>query len=117
MRSRYAAFALGLGRYLFDTLSADHPDRAAPNLERELARARERQRFLGLRILLTDADEVLFAAKIFERGHDRSFVELSTFVKENGAWRYASGIAVPRSTLPANLDDLDRDAFLAAASR
>jgi uncharacterized protein YchJ len=30
MRSRYAAFALGLGEYLADTLSNDHEDRAAP---------------------------------------------------------------------------------------
>jgi hypothetical protein len=28
MRSRYAAFALGLGAYLVDTLTRDHLDRA-----------------------------------------------------------------------------------------
>jgi SEC-C motif-containing protein len=113
MRSRYAAFALGLGGYLVETLASDHPDRAEPDLERALSRVRERQRFLGLRILFAEGDEVLFAAKIFERGADRSFVELSTFIREDGheegEWRYASGITLPRSDVP---DDVDRTAFL-----
>ncbi|WP_394850563.1 hypothetical protein LZC95_24290 [Pendulispora brunnea] len=97
MRSRYAAFALGLGAYLVETLAADHPDRAVPHeaLARELSRAREKQRFMGLEIRETSASdergEVLFHARIFERGQDRSFTERSQFVKENGAWRYASG--------------------------
>ncbi|WP_394839843.1 hypothetical protein LVJ94_23430 [Pendulispora rubella] len=97
MRSRYAAFALGLGAYLVETLAADHPDRAVPleTLARELARARETQRFMGLEIRETSASgergEVLFHARIFERGQDRSFTERSQFVKEDGAWRYASG--------------------------
>lgn len=116
MRSRYAAFALGLGRYLVDTLSASHPDRPHPDLERELARSKERQRYLGLRIVHAQDDEVLFVAKIFERGVDRSFAELSTFVREHGEWRYASGIAVPRSALPKDVDALDRTTFLAVAT-
>jgi SEC-C motif domain protein len=97
MRSRYAAFARGLGEYLVDTLSGDHPDRAAPRetLVRELSRIHERQRFLGLKILEADGDEVVFHARIFERGVDRSFTERSTFVKEAGAWKYASGELLP----------------------
>lgn len=97
MRSRYAAFALGLGGYLVKTLTADHPDRALDEaaLVRELSRAKERQRFLGLAILETHGDgargEVTFHARIFERGQDRSFTERSTFVREGGAWRYAAG--------------------------
>src|ERR1041385_6225975 len=53
MRSRYAAFALGLGAYLVDTLSAAHPDRARPRLALELSRARVTQRFTNLRILFS----------------------------------------------------------------
>jgi len=103
MRSRYAAFALGLGDYLVKTLSASHPDRGLEGeaLARELSRAREKQRFLGLEILETSSGssrgEVLFHARIFERGQDRSFTERSTFVKEDGAWRYASGEVAPPS--------------------
>jgi SEC-C motif-containing protein len=122
MRSRYAAFALGLGAYLYDTLAADHPDRAAPRdaAIRELSRVRERQKFVRLTILYSsdasanrEPDEVLFFAGIFERGRDCSFAELSEFVREDGAWRYASGITVPVDRLPADLATLDRTSFLA----
>ena len=101
MRSRYAAFALGLGEYLVQTLASTHPDRALPphELARDLSRACQRQRFTGLRIVRTassgDSGQVLFLAGIFERGVDRSFAELSTFVREAGGWRYASGELVP----------------------
>lgn len=119
MRSRFAAFALGLGPYLVRTFASEHPDLALPHdaLARELGRVRERQRFLGLRILHEpdDADpadgaateaEVLFFAKIFAKGTDRSFAELSRFTREAEAWRYASGVLVPRQALPADLATL-----------
>jgi SEC-C motif-containing protein len=112
MRSRYAAFALGLGTYLVETLAAEHEDLALPRAElvRELSEARHRQRFMGLRILHESASgeegEVMFHARIFEAGVDGSFVELSRFVREGGAWRYASGILVPKADLPADLEAL-----------
>ncbi len=121
MRSRYAAFALGLGAYLVRTLASTHPDRAAPRdvLAHELSRAHQRQRFLGLRILHTatkgDEGEVLFHARVFERGADRSFAELSTFVREGDAWRYADGLLMPAAKLPRDLEALTRDAFVALA--
>jgi SEC-C motif-containing protein len=121
MRSRYAAYSLGLGDYLVNTLAETHPDRAVPHeqLARSLSRAREAQRFLGLRILdastADDRGEVLFHARIFERGTDRSFAELSLFVREGPAWRYASGVLVPAERLPGDVRSLDRAAFLAFA--
>ena len=121
MRSRYAAFSLGLGPYLVRTLAATHPDLAAPRqeLERNLSRAKERQRFTGLRILHSASSEnhgeVLFFARIFERGQDRSFVELSDFAREDGAWRYASGILLPKSALPVDIDSLTPASFLRLA--
>ncbi len=114
MRSRYAAFALGLGGYLVDTLASSHPDGTLPRERHviDLSRARERQRFLGLRIVRAEGDQVLFDARIFERGQDRSFAELSTFVREGGRWLYAGGRALPRSALPAGFtfDDFVRTA-------
>jgi SEC-C motif-containing protein len=112
MRSRYAAFALGLGEYLVKTLASTHPDLAVPRdeLARTLAMACSRQRFVGLRILNAttspagDKGEVLFYARIFERGADRSFAERSTFVLEAGAWRYEGGELVPRTELPEDVD-------------
>ncbi|MBX3263784.1 MAG: hypothetical protein KIS78_33950 [Labilithrix sp.] len=122
MRSRWSAFAVGRGDYLFDTLASTHPDRAAPRdaAVRELSRARERQRFLRLTVLHAgaagDEGEVLFVARIFEKGVDRSFAELSRFTREDGAWRYASGVLVPGERLPADATALGRDDFLALAS-
>jgi SEC-C motif domain protein len=123
MRSRFAAYALGLGAYLVETLAKTHPDLNLPRdeLVRTLSRVKERQRFTGLRILHHASEEksgeVLFFARIFERGQDRSFAELSDFVREGEAWRYASGILLPRAALPADLDALTRDAFLELANR
>jgi SEC-C motif-containing protein len=106
MRSRYAAFALGAGRYLVETLSDDHPDRSLDEdeLVRALSRAKDTQRFLGLTILSTTGDanspvgakgSVHFAARIFERGEDRSFEERSTFIRTLRGWRYQAGEIVP----------------------
>jgi len=121
MRSRYAAFALGFGDYLVRTLAEDHDDRALPLAEhiRSLALAHHRQRFMDLRILHAstegDRGEVLFYARIFERGQDRSFAELSSFQREGSAWRYASGLHVPAERLPEDMRTLDKPAFLALA--
>jgi SEC-C motif-containing protein len=123
MRSRFSGFALGLGAYLVRTLASEHPDAALPAeaLARELGQAHQKQRFQGLSILLSDetesGGEVLFVARVFERGVDRSFAELSRFVREGGGWRYASGDLVPASLLPADLAGLDRAAFRALARK
>ena len=125
MRSRYAAFALGLGAYLVNTLSAAHPDRARPRLplERELSRARVTQRFTNLRILFSatggpsgedlDRGQVLFLAGVFVQGRDRSFIELSDFVREGGAWRYAGGVGGAAALFAGELASLTPDAFVA----
>jgi SEC-C motif-containing protein len=121
MRSRFAAFALGLGPYLVRTLAVGHEDRAQDpaSLAQLLSRAKERQRFLGLTILEAspgagegDGAEVLFHARVFERGVDRSFVELSTFRREGGGFRYESGVMLPAERVPAGAV-IDRASFLA----
>ena len=122
MRSRWSAFAVGRGDWLFDTLASTHPDRAAPRdvAVRELARVRERQRFMKLTVLHVSASgdqgEVLFLARVFEKGRDCSFAELSHFTREDGQWRYASGILVPGDKLPEDTVTLTREAFLVLAA-
>lgn len=122
MRSRYAAFALGLGGYLIDSLAKDHPDRAGArdDIVRAASSARGKKRFLGLTILDAttngDAGEVLFVARIFERGRDESFAELSTFRREGGGFRYANGVILERARLPEDARALTRDAFLRLAA-
>lgn len=105
MRSRYAGFALGLGEYLLSTLASSHPDHAGTDAG-ELAASRKGQRFMDLCILheseTGDAAQVLFYARLFERGVDHSFVELSDFSREDGAWRYLSGTLVPAGDVPGD---------------
>jgi SEC-C motif domain protein len=104
MRSRYSAFALGEARYLQDTLAEAHPDRYIAPLvfARAILDGKVKRKYLGLtiensRILPGHAGEdgsegeVLFHARIFERGKDCSFRELSSFAVENARWRYRSG--------------------------
>lgn len=119
MRSRYSAFALGFGKYLMKTMASTHEDRKLPPgpLEIELARAKDEQRYLDLVILSSSENEaggeVLFYAKIFSKGTDRSFAELSTFVREGGGFRYASAVLVPRPEIPGDPKALTRESFLA----
>jgi SEC-C motif-containing protein len=127
MRSRYAAFSMGLGDYLVDTLAATHPERFRPRdvLVRELSAVHRAQRFTGLRILGSamggvgpERGEVLFHARIFakDRGgsFDRSFVELSDFVREDGGWRYVDGVLLQAKVFEEEeLAALTRETFLA----
>ncbi len=114
MRARYAAFASGEVDYLVHTLCADHVDRKE-DATATYRKARENSRFLDLCIMHTSIDdggdvgEVLFFARIFERGEDCSFVELSGFVREGGAWKYASGLMVETKDLPPDPRAMTRE--------
>jgi SEC-C motif-containing protein len=120
MRSRYAAFALGKAEYLWRTLHADHPDRARDRDEvlRSLRGAKDRLRYMSLSILDSRSKDdlgegqVLFAAGVFERGQDRSFVELSDFRHDGEGWRYLSGVTVPLRELGRSPEGLTIAAFL-----
>jgi SEC-C motif-containing protein len=100
MRSRYSAFALREVAYLWKTMHPEHPDRARPEAEalRELRAMTQSHQFPGLVVLdRRPPDErgvaqVLFFAKVFERGKDRSFVERSDFRHDGTGWRYVSGV-------------------------
>jgi SEC-C motif domain protein len=106
MRSRFAAYAVGDAAYLWKTLHRDHDDRSRPEatVRGELREAFRRFRYMGLTVLdQAPADregvaKVLFLARVFERGQDRSFVEVSDFLHDGVGWRYLCG-----STLPVNV--------------
>lgn len=100
MRSRYAAFALREAGYLWRTLHPEHPDRGRPEADvvRELKETARVQRFPGLQVLeAREAEpggtgEVLFLARVFEKGFDASFVERSRFRHDGTGWRYLDGV-------------------------
>ncbi len=103
MRSRYAAYALGLADYVIDTTAANGP-RARADREVWVAEVLEfgrRTRFVGLEILETGAKDdegwVHFRAVLTEAGADASFTERSGFVRVGGRWLYASGSRVRRT--------------------
>lgn len=93
MRSRFAAFAIGDADYLWRTLHPDHDDRALAKEDaiRALRSASRALKYMRLTILEAKDARVLFRAGVFEKGRDRSFVELSTFAREGAAWRYLCG--------------------------
>lgn len=98
MRSRFAAFAIGDAQYLWRTLHPDHEDRARGAVDKNdaLRRWRGASRALKyMRLTILDARDarVLFLAAVFEKGRDRSFVELSTFAHDGAGWRYLAGEA------------------------
>ena len=118
MRSRYAAYALGIVPYIIATT-----DPAGPMWEDDLPRWRESIRafssemnFQGLRITeetiagdgTGDEGYVTFSARLSQGSHDASFSERSRFTKVDGGWRYHSGtperaeaeVAVEAETTP-----------------
>jgi SEC-C motif-containing protein len=103
MRSRFAAFVIGNVPYLFRTLHPEHEDRARkPDVvHREMREACNAFRYMGLTVMdreVPDASgtaRVLFLVRLFERGTDRSFVELSDFKNDGTGWRYVRGDTVP----------------------
>ena len=97
MRSRYSAFALGAVDYLVETTHPSHPDAGAPreDLVASLRRVTSSCRYPGLVVLDArsegDEGQVLFRARVFQKGKDLSFTELSDFARDDGKWKYVAG--------------------------
>lgn len=119
MRSRYAAYARGDAAYLWRTLHSQHDDRSRDRdvVIGELREAFRRFRYMGLTVLdqaPPDAEgiaRVLFLARIFERGQDRSFVERSDFLHDGTGWRYLCGANLPVNMLPGDARKLTLATF------
>jgi SEC-C motif-containing protein len=118
MRSRYAAYAKKLAPYIYRTTHADHEDRKRPEADvmREIRNAMSNLRFMHLSVL--DREEpnenrlarVLFMARVFEKGQNRSFIELSDFLHDGTGWRYLQGRQTP-ATRAQNLESFDIPQF------
>jgi SEC-C motif-containing protein len=120
MRSRYTAYAKKVIPYLITTLHPRHEDRAIPEAEllKLLATAARNQRYMGLTILdrrgpnAEGVAEVLFHARVFERGRDFSFVERSEFAHDGTGWRYLHGVTVPVGEVKGDLATLTLATFV-----
>jgi SEC-C motif-containing protein len=107
MRSRFSAFALDYSAYLWRTLHPSHPDRARPEAEilRNFRRASRTMEYRALSILDSAGDagraQVLFLARVGDRGRDLSFLERSDFLHDGTGWRYANGTVRPATDFAA----------------
>ncbi|MBS2024202.1 MAG: hypothetical protein JST92_17505 [Deltaproteobacteria bacterium] len=119
MRSRYAAFACSEPEYLVRTLHSTHEGLEAGEkvLEQRIAIACRKYKYRGLWILDSappDAEgtaEVLFFAKVYESGKDKSFVERSKFKHDGTGWRYVDGLLAEKKDLTVDPKALKLDTF------
>lgn len=97
MRSRYCAYALGLGSYIIQTTHADNPDFTSDTAcwKESIDAFSNSTGFDGLRIVeFIDGESEAFVT--FEALLDGSpFLEKSRFLKVNGKWLYERGIFSP----------------------
>ena len=101
MRSRYSAYATGQVAWLLRSLHHTHPDHRRPPAQvlHDLAKACRDFKYRGLWILDHASNppsaQVLFQARLYEKGKDRSFVERSEFLQDGQSWRYLDGKLMP----------------------
>ncbi len=97
MRSRYAAYALGLVAYIQATTDPGGPQWQADTdaWAEGIAAFSRGTRFTGLSVRdhVEQGDEawVTFHAGLSQAGEDASFTERSRFTRAEGRWRYHSG--------------------------
>jgi SEC-C motif-containing protein len=97
MRSRYAAFALGLSDYIIKTTHKGHIDQKKDQRlwKKEIEMFSECTEFCGLKIeqsqIEKDRATVTFIAFLKQDGIDVSLAEQSLFLKEGDEWKYHSG--------------------------
>lgn len=97
MRSRYAAYALGLVEYVLDTTDPHGPQaqRDRVSWAADVGEFSRTTRFEGLELLGSgergDEGWVRFRAVLTRAGRDASFTEKSAFVRRDGRWLYVSG--------------------------
>lgn len=100
MRSRYAAYALGLVDYVMGTTDpeGDHWQADEAAWAAGIQAFSTGTRFRALEVLGsgTDGDTgwVHFVAGLEQAGRDASFAERSTFRRVEGRWLYRSGVPV-----------------------
>lgn len=98
MRSRYAAYALGLADYIIRTTHPTnlHYSNDLATWKKDILHFSRETRFIGLTIHDWVHGEreasVTFTAHLSQKNQDVSFTEKSRFVKEAGAWYYQNPI-------------------------
>lgn len=97
MRSRYAAYALGLADYIIETTHPESPHYVSDKKQwlYQIRAFSQQVSFDGLEILETQNLElegfVTFVAHLSKDGVDLTFTEKSRFLKDGDTWMYREG--------------------------
>ncbi|NVJ50173.1 MAG: SEC-C domain-containing protein [Gammaproteobacteria bacterium] len=105
MRSRYSAYCVAAGDYLYNTYHSTRRADLSPGL---LAATAREQRWIRLEIQSTqavaaDSAEVEFKAFQLEGDYLLCLHERSTFYREDGQWRYHSGVIYQQDAVPVKI--------------
>lgn len=92
MRSRYSGYALKKIDYIIETTHT-HLQSTIKSRD-DIAKFADETTFGGLDILEADGNNVTFRARLSRDGKDVSFTEKSHFEKEDGRWKYHSGVLI-----------------------
>ena len=117
MRSRYSAYAVNEPAWLLRSLHRSHPDWKRPEADVlfALAKACRDYKYRGLWILDHASEppkaQVLFQARLYEKGKDRSFVERSEFLHDGDGWRYLDGKMLPTAAIEGDVKLLRLQTF------
>ncbi|NOQ31261.1 MAG: zinc chelation protein SecC [Helicobacteraceae bacterium] len=89
MRSRYSAYALGLGEYLYETTDPKFASRE--EIVEYISQSKEQLEWLQLDVISSSKNRVEFKAYYME--DEKLFVlhEKSEFINIDGKWFYESG--------------------------
>ncbi|WP_231490039.1 YchJ family protein [Pedobacter sp. Leaf170] len=90
MRSRYSAFVLANGNYLFETT---HPSKRKGNSADSYTKSAKNTKWLKLEIVAAEFDKVEFKAFYLNHNFQTEVLhEKSNFKLEDGKWYYVDGV-------------------------
>ncbi|NMM40253.1 YchJ family protein [Pseudoalteromonas arctica] len=106
MRSRYVAYALKNAKYIYQTYAQE---KQAENPVKEIADFANSCRFIKLAVINTEQQqsnaEVEFCVSYFYQSLFCQLHERSSFIKEDGQWRYLDGEIFPVADIKVSRND------------
>ncbi|NVJ65695.1 MAG: YchJ family protein [Gammaproteobacteria bacterium] len=105
MRSRYSAFYLGLGNYIYQTHHSDFRNGSPEDYQQSA----ENTEWCCLEVLeseqVEDTGTVNFKAYFIDKDKLHCLHEISNFVRENGQWFYTDGEYQPKKVEKISRND------------
>ncbi|AOE49432.1 YchJ family protein [Kangiella sediminilitoris] len=103
MRSRYSAYYLGLGQYIFDTHHASYRGNTTVD---EFTASAKNTNWCGLEVIAAseegDRGTVEFKACLIDKDKLHTLHEISNFIRENHRWYYTDGKFQPKTVQKIN---------------